>query len=77
MAANCWLVPKAIAGLDGETVIETRFAGPTVTVAEPVMLPEMAVITAAPVETLVANPAEEIPAMAGFDEFQVAELVRS
>ena len=51
--------------------------GDTVSVVEPLMLPEAALIVVVPVATLVASPPAAIVVAAVFDEVQVAEAVRS
>ena len=56
VAVNCWVVPSAMEALAGATVIETRAAAVTVSVVEPVMLPEVALIVAVPVPALVTRP---------------------
>jgi hypothetical protein len=75
-AANCWLVPLAIDALPGLTDNDTRTGALTANVAEPVMVPEVAVIVVVPGVTLVAYPAAPIAATAGTDDAQVAVLVR-
>ena len=70
------MVPKATDGLTGATAIETKPAGFTVSVVEPTMVPEVAVMVVVPVATLVARPAAPIVATPVLDDVQVAELVR-
>jgi len=81
VAVNCWVVPAAIEGFIGVTAIETRVAGVTVSVVDPEMLPEVAVIIVEPAAAEVANPLEPaallIVAAPVFDELQVAAVVRS
>jgi hypothetical protein len=56
VAANCRVVPKANDGLAGVTAIETSMGWPTVSVAAPVMDPELAVMVDVPTDTAVAKP---------------------
>lgn len=56
VAVNCCIEPTGSVGIAGVTVIETRAAAVTVTVVEPVMAPEAAVILALPTATLLAAP---------------------
>jgi len=76
---NCFVVPKAIEGSAGVTLIETKVAGVTVTVVEPMTDPELAVIVVCPVARLVASPIVgavlPIVATAGTVLLQVTELV--
>jgi hypothetical protein len=77
MAVNCWVMPKAMEGLVGVTESEVKTAGVTVKVAEPLIVPEVAVMVAVPGATPVANPvvlftvATEVA-----DEVHLAVLVR-
>ena len=50
------MVPRAIEGFAGVTAMETRDAALTVKTVLPLMEPDVAVIVAVPVLTLVANP---------------------
>ena len=56
VALNCWVVPNAIDVLGGLIASDTRPAGVTVSIIEPLMVPEVAVIVALPVATAVASP---------------------
>jgi hypothetical protein len=58
------------------TEIEVNTAAVTVNVAEPVIVPEVAVMVAIPGATLVASPPLLTVAMEVADEVQVAVLVR-
>ena len=61
----------------GVTAIEVNTAGVTVNVAEPLILPKVAVIVAVPCATLVANPVLAlIVATDVFEEVQLAVVVR-
>jgi hypothetical protein len=77
VAVNCWLVPLAIDALPGLTDIDTNTGDVTANVAEPVIVPEVAVIIVLPGLTLVAYPAAPIVATAGTDAAQLADCVRS
>jgi hypothetical protein len=68
--------PFAIDALDGVIDKETRTAGVTVSVAEPVIVPDLAVIVAVPWATLVANPLALTVAIEVADEVQAAVPVR-
>jgi hypothetical protein len=63
--------------IEGLTDNETREAAVTVKVADPVMEDELAVMVAEPVATPVAKPVPPIVAIAGAEEVQVAEALRS
>jgi len=80
VAVNCLVLPKGIVGADGVTMIETKAAGVTVSMVEPLMDPELAVIIVCPVPTLVASPTLGavllIVATAGTELIQVTEPVR-
>ncbi len=58
------------------TAIEVSSAAVTVNVAEPLIVPDLAVMVALPGATVVASPALLIVDTAAFDEVQVAVLVR-
>ena len=55
-AVNCWVLPSTIEEFTGDNVIETSAALPTVSVAEPVTEPRVAVMMACPAPALVASP---------------------
>ncbi len=77
---NCLVVPSAMLGLAGVTAIETSDAAVTVSVVEPEMPPDTAVIVVEPVATEVARPLEPaallIVATPVLEELQVADAVR-
>ena len=50
------MVPRAIEGFTGETVIELKAALPTVSVVEALTDPDVAVMLVCPVPALVASP---------------------
>jgi hypothetical protein len=66
----------AIDALPGLTDNDTRTGAVTANVAEPVIVPEVAVIVVIPGVTLVAYPAAPIVATAGTVDAQVAVVVR-
>lgn len=78
VAVNCVVVPKGAVGIAGVTVIESKAAGVTVNVVEPVIDPELAVIAVCPVDTLATSPGVALLtiATAGTELFQVTEPVR-
>lgn len=76
VATRAWVVPSANEGLAGVTAIESKMAGPTLSVAEAVMEPEVAVMVAVPTPVPVANPLLAMVATVAEDELQVTELVR-
>ena len=56
VAVNCRVVPTAVVELAGVTAIETKLALVTVSDAEPLMEPDVAVMVVVPVPTPVAKP---------------------
>jgi len=76
-AESCSLDPIARLELAGVTASETSAAGVTVKLAEPVTVPEVAVMVAAPTPTLLAAPTAETVATAVTDDNQLTEFVRS
>jgi hypothetical protein len=72
VAVNCWVSPAAIEAVAGVTEIEVNTAAVTVSVAEPLIFPEVAVIVAVPVATLVPKPLLLTVATEVFDEVHVA-----
>lgn len=75
VALNCWVVPTAMVGLAGVTAIELSAA--TVSVVDPEMLPEVAVIVVEPVVMAAASPVLLMFAMSGIDELHVTDEVMS
>lgn len=71
VAVNFWVVPEAIVASAGETVIEAR--GEKETTAEPVTVPDAAVMVTEPVLAGVelTSPVLSTDATAGFEEVQV------
>ncbi len=76
MAVNCSVRPAATDAVPGVTAIEAKTGAVTVNVAEPVIVPEVAVIVVAPGAALVASPPLLTVAVVTADEVQVAVLVR-
>ncbi len=76
VALNCWVVPFAILGFVGVTVIDDSVAGVTVNVVFLETVPTVAVIAVVPTSTDVARPALLIVATSGLDELQVTCVVR-
>jgi hypothetical protein len=76
VAVNCSVYPAATDAVPGVTAIETNTAAVTVNAAEPVTVPEVAVIVVVPGVRLVASPPPFTVAIVVPDELQVAELVR-
>jgi hypothetical protein len=60
----------------GDTEIEVKTAAVTVNVAEPLIVPELAVMVVVPFETLVTNPPLLTVAIDFAEEVQVAVVVR-
>lgn len=77
---NCCVAPLAIVVFAGVTLIDTSDAGFTVSVVEPEMLPDAALIVVVPAATDVASPYEPaallIVATPVLDELQVTVFVR-
>lgn len=77
MAVNCCVEPNGSVGIAGVTAIDTRTAAETVTVVEPVIVPEVAVTLVLPKATLLASPWLLTVAMPEFALLHVAVAVRS
>ena len=56
MATKGWVSPIGTVAVKGVTAIDTKVAAGTVMVAEPDLVPDMAVIVAVPADTPVATP---------------------
>ena len=69
------MVPFGIDGFAGVTAIDTRAAGPTVSVVLPVTAPTVALICALPCAGPLARPPAVMVATAVFDDAQVAAPV--
>ena len=76
VAVNCCLLPAATEAVVGVTAIETNTAAVTVNVADPLIVPDAALIVAVPCATPVANPPLLTVATAVADELHVAVLVK-
>ncbi len=76
VAVNCWVLPAATEALAGVTESEVKTAAVTVSVAEPVIAPDLAVMVVVPGATVVASPLALIFAIVVADEFHSAVLVR-
>jgi hypothetical protein len=70
------VVAGAIVVLFGVTAIETNDGAVVVRTADPLIVPEVAVMVVEPTETAVANPAELMVATLVTVEDQMTELVR-
>ena len=75
VAANCWMAPTVMLGLTKVTDIEDRVGDVTVRVVPPEMLPEVAVMVAAPAATAVAKPLLLTVATDVLEELQVTCVV--
>lgn len=75
VAVNCWVVPAAMDGLVGLIEIEVSTGAVTVSVADPLIEPEVAVIVVAPRAIAVASPPLTV-ATEPTDELHVAVAVR-
>jgi len=76
VAANGCVVPRAKDGFAGVTAMDTRTGCPTLSVAEAVMEPEVAVMVALPTPAPVAKPPVAMMATVVGDELQFTALVR-
>jgi hypothetical protein len=77
VAVNCCVVPSTMEGSTGVTASDTSAACPTLSSAEAVMTPEVAVIVTVPAPRPVDNPLAAIVATAPEDEPQLTAPVRS
>ena len=76
VAVNCWFAPDVIEGLAGATAIDARVAGVTVSMVDPLTVPELADTVVVPTLFPVARPPPTIVATPGDEELQVTVLVR-
>ena len=76
VAVNCCVWPATTDAVVGVTEIEVNTAAVTVNVAEPLVVPDLAVMVALPCATLVASPPLLTVATDFADDVQVAVLVR-
>ena len=77
VAVNCCVRPFGMDAPDGTTIIDCNTGGVTVRVAEPLRLPDVAVIVAVPWDKVVAEPLALTAPTPGFDEVHETEFVRS
>jgi hypothetical protein len=76
VAVNCWVKPAATEVAAGVTEIDASRGGATVKVAEPLMMPEVALMVAVPCATPVAKPLPLTVAVWVAEDVQAAEVVR-
>jgi hypothetical protein len=76
VAVNCCVLLTPIEAVLGVTAIDVSTAAVTVKVADPLIVPEVAVIVAVPWAMLVANPLLLTVAIEVVDDVHVAVLVR-
>ena len=76
VAVNCSVAPEVTEGLAGVTAMDTNVAAVTVSVVEPLIEPEVAVIAVVPCVELVAKPAALIVATLVVPELHVTVEVR-
>jgi hypothetical protein len=76
VAVNCSVLPAGTEALAGVTESEFKTAAVTVSVAEPVIAPDLAVMVVVPWTRVLANPLALIFAIVVADELHFAELVR-
>jgi len=76
VAVYCCVVPSGIVAFPGVTAREVNTGGVTVSIADPLIVPEVAVIVAVPCATLVARPLLLTVATLVADDVQVTVLVR-
>jgi hypothetical protein len=76
VAVNCWLLPEATDAEAGVTETEVRIPAVTVNVAEPPMVPDLAVMEAVPFATPVAKPPALTVATEPAEEFHLTVLVK-
>jgi hypothetical protein len=69
VATNCWLVPFAIEALPGLTESDRSIGGVTASVAEPLIVPEVAAIAVVPTATPRDRPAAVTVATEATEEF--------
>jgi hypothetical protein len=76
VAVNCWVAPLVIEGFTGVTAIDCSVAAVTVSVVEPAMEDDVALIVELPTPPPVAKPVAVIVATVVVPEFQVTLVVR-
>jgi len=77
VAVNCCVVPGGSVGIAGVTAMDTNAAGVTVTVVEPLICPDLAVILVLPKAAPLAIPWAFTGAVPEFPLVQVADAVKS
>lgn len=77
IAVNCWVVPPAMVGLAGVTVMEERLAAVTVRMVPPETSSKVAVMIVVPATRPLAKPLLSTVATAVFEERQVTYVVIS
>lgn len=77
VAVNLMIVPFSILGFAGLIAIETSFAVDTVSVVDPLTVPDTALMVVLPVATLLATPCALMPATAPEDELQRTDVLMS
>jgi hypothetical protein len=76
VAVNCCVYPAATEAVPGVTEIEVSTGAVTVNVADPLIVPDVALMVAVPCVKVVASPAALIVATVRDDELHVAVVVR-
>ena len=76
VAVNCSVRPAATEESAGVTAIDTSVGAVTFRVVEPETVPEVAVMSEVPITSVETKPAEEMVAVAGVPEDQVAVEVK-
>jgi len=74
---NCWVIPAETEPVDGATVIEANTGAVTISVAEPLTVPVVAVMVDVPTALAVAIPPGAIVAAPEFEELHEAVPVTS
>jgi hypothetical protein len=77
VALNCTVLPCVVLEFVGDIAIEVTFPSEIVTVVDPLIVPDAAVIVAVPVETPVTRPVVLILATVESEVDQNALLVKS
>ena len=76
VAVNCCVCPATIEGEAGVTAIDTNDGAVTVNVVDPLITPDVAVMSVVPATRLVASPLAAIVAVAGVPDVHVTLAVR-
>ena len=75
VAVNCCALPSGMEGLVGVTAIETNAGAVTISIIDPLIVPDFAWIVVLPCEELDAKPNPFMLATPGADELQATVLV--